>query len=133
MEQKKHRRYTMFSVFLLLWSIGLGILGHLKEETIHDVTLPEAPPTVQAAMEDGAFTWDQTEEIYFLRIENTGEDFTKVSVKYGPLWPKYAIIIRPGDTWELAVENALPFTHTITFENEEGTPSGTVEAWSITQ
>ena len=52
-------------------------------------------------------------------------------MKYGPLWPKYAIIIRPGDTWELAVENALPFTHTITFENEEGTPSGTVEVWSI--
>ena len=38
----------------------------------------------------------------------------------------------PGDTWELAVENARHRTHTITFETEEDTPTGTVAVWSIT-
>ena len=130
MEQKKRRRYTFFSVFCLLFTIWLAILGQFKEEPVFDVVLPDSPPTVQTAMEDGNFTWDQTGDLYYLQIENTGEETTKVSVKYGPLWPVYAMIITPGDTWELAVENAHHRAHTITFETEEGTPIGTVEVWS---
>ena len=51
-------------------------------------------------------------------------------VKCGFPWPGYILTINPGDTWELAVENAHHRPHTVTFENEEGTPSGTVEVWS---
>ena len=127
----KINRLRFFSALCVLLAMILGLLGLFKEEPVFDVVPPDSPPTVQTAMEDGNFTWDQTEDTYFLQIENTGEETTKVSVKYGPLWPVYAMIINPGDTWELAVENARHRTHTITFETEEGTPIGTVEVWSI--
>ena len=91
----------------------------------HDLAL-----TAQQAMEDGNFTWDQTEDTYFLQIKNTGEASVDAHVKYGFPWPGYILTIAPGDTWELAVENAHHRPHTITFKNEEGTPCGTVEVWS---
>ncbi len=131
MEQKKRRRYTFFSVFCLLFTIWLAILGQFKEEPVFDVVLPDSPPTVQTAMEDGNFTWDQTGDLYNLQIENTGDISIDAHVKYGFPWPGYILTIGPGETWELAVENAHHRPHTITFKNEEGTPCGTVEVWSI--
>ena len=68
-----------------------------------------------------------------MRIENTGETSVDAHVKYGFPWPGYILTVGPGETWELAVENAHPATHPVTFEAEEGNPSGTVEVWSITQ
>ncbi|MBR3752894.1 MAG: hypothetical protein IKK50_07165 [Ruminiclostridium sp.] len=127
---KEIKRRLLIPVLCLLSTIGLSILGQFKEDARYDITLPDSPPTAQWAMEDGDFTWDQTGDLYYLQIENTGEAFTKVSVKDGFPWPGYAMIIRPGDTWELAVENAHHRAHTITFENEEGTPSGTIQVWT---
>ena len=122
----------LIPILCLLFTIGLAILGQFKEEARYDVTLPNAPPTAQRAMEDGNFTWDQAENTYFLQIENTGEASVDAHVKYGFPWPGYILTIAPGDTWELAVENARHRTHTITFETEEDTPTGMVAVLSIT-
>lgn len=123
----------LIPILCLLFTIGLAILGQFKEESVFDVVLPDSPPTAQQAMEDGNFTWDQTEDTYFLQIKNTGEASVDTHVKYGFPWPGYILTIAPGDTWELAVGNARHRTHTITFETEEDTPIGTVAVWSITQ
>ena len=111
----------------------LAILGQFKEEPVFDVVLPDSPPTEQIDMAYGALSWNQTEDTYFLQIKNTGEASVDAHVKYGFPWPGYILTINPGDTWELAVENARHRTHTITFETEEDTPIGTVEVWTITQ
>ncbi|MBR2490665.1 MAG: hypothetical protein IKB65_04200 [Ruminiclostridium sp.] len=128
MEQKERR--LLIPVICLLFTIGLAILGQFKEEAVFDISLPDAPPTAQRAMEDGDFTWDQIGDTYYIQIKNTGETSVDAHVKCGFPWPGYILTINPGDTWELAVENAHHRPHTITFENEEGTPSGTVQVWT---
>ena len=126
---KELKRRLLIPILCLLFTIGLAILGQFKEESVFDVVLPDSPPTAQQAMEDGNFTWDQTEDTYFLQIKNTGEASVDAHVKYGFPWPGYILTIAPGDTWKLAVEHAHDRVHTITFENEEGTPSGTIQVW----
>ena len=123
----------LIPILCLLFTIGLAILGQFKEEPVFDVVLPDSPPTEQIDMAYGALSWNQTEDTYFLQIKNTGEASVDAHVKYGFPWPGYILTINPGDTWELAVENARHRTHTITFETEEDTPIGTVEVWTITQ
>jgi len=127
---KEIKRRLLIPVLCLLFTIGLAILGQCKEDARYDITLPNSPPTAQWAMEDGDFTWDQTGDLYYLQIENTGDISIDAHVKYGFPWPGYILTIAPGDTWELAVENAHRRTHTVTFENEEGTPSGTMQVWA---
>lgn len=129
MKQKKRR--LLIPVIGLLYVMGLGLLGQFKEEFLFDVTPPDSPPTAQAALGDRDFTWEQPGDVYYLQIANTGEESVDVHVKSGFPWPKHILVINPGDTWTLAVENAHHRTHTITFETEEGTPSGTVQVWSI--
>lgn len=123
-------RRILLPVVCLLVVIGLGILSQFKEEANFDVTLPDTPPTAQQAMQDGALTWDQTGDTYYLHLENTGETTVEAHIRSGLPWPKSILVINPGDTWELAMENAHHWTHTITFETEEGTPTGTVQVWA---
>ena len=130
---KEKQRHLMIPVICLLLVVGITILGQFKEEPFFGIDPPDSPPTGQAAMEDGKFTWDQTVDIYSLRLENTGECSVTACIKYGFPWPGYLLTMAPGEHWELTVENAHSRPHTITFETEESTPSGTVEVWSITQ
>ena len=131
MNETKYR--LLIPVLCLLCVLMFGMLNHFKEEPVFDVTLPTRNCNAEGSLEDPFFGWIQEpgQHTYYMRIENTGETSVDAHVKYGSFWPGYILTIGPGETWELAVENAIPSTHTVTFDVQEGTPSGTVEVWSF--
>ena len=133
METKK--RALLIPVLCLLCVLMFGILNYFKEEPVFDVTLPTRNCNAEGSLEDPFFGWIQEpgQHTYYMRIENTGEASVDAHVKSRFPFPGYILTIGPGETWELAVENAHPATHTITFKSKGGNPSGTVEVWSITQ
>ena len=94
---KEKKRRLLIPVICLLLVAGITILGQFKEEPFFGIDLPDSPPTGQAAMEDGKLTWDQTGEVYFLQIENTGDCSVTTRIKYGFPWPGYLLTWPPAN------------------------------------